>query len=118
MRVARRTRGWACGQVSSVQVALHLEDIGQHEGFRVVGWNQDDTRTEALDPKDGGIRTEYSVGAWLMRPDEVGYALSSAPRKRDVGTIKYALMTKGADATAGTAISSNIDAMVAWSKRV
>ena len=48
---------------------------------------------------------------------QVAYALSAAPLKKDVGSLKYALMTKGADATTGTVLAANIDSMIAWSQR-
>lgn len=103
--------------IGGVQVSLHMEDLGEREGYRVVAWNQDDAGTEALDHKHGGARTQYNIGAWLIKPDELAYSLSSAPVKKDVGSIKFALMTKGADATAATVLSTTIDAMVAWSQR-
>lgn len=104
--------------IGGVQVSLHMEDLGDREGYRVVAWNQDDAGTEALNTKQGGARTQYNIGAWLIKSDEVAYSLSSAPRKKDVGSIKFAVMTRGADATAGTVLSTTIDAMVAWSQRV
>ncbi len=104
--------------IGGVQVSLHMEDLGERDGYRVVAWDQDDASTQALNPKQGGARTQYSLGAWLIKPDELAYSLSSAPLKKDVGSIKYAIMTKGADATAGAALSTTIDAMIAWSQRV
>ena len=53
----------------------------------------------------------------LLADDAVGYALSSAPRKSDVGTLKYMAMTKGADATAGEVLKQNIQGMIAWAHR-
>lgn len=104
--------------IGGVQCSLHMEDLGERDGYRVVAWDQDDPGTEALDHKHGGARTQYNLGAWLITPTSLAYSLSAAPVKKDVGTIKFAIMTKGSDATAGTALSSNIDAMIAWSKRV
>lgn len=99
------------------QQSLRIEDLGERDGYRVVAWDQDDAGTEALKKSDGGIRTQYNLGAWLIKPTEVGFALSSAPLKEDVGAIKFKLMTKGADATAGMVISSNIDSMTRWAER-
>ena len=99
------------------QFSIKLEDLGEINGYRVVGWNQDDALTEALDKKHGGARTEYNLGAWLVKPDEVAYALSAVPLKKDVGSLKYAVMTKGADATASSVLSDNIDAMIEWANR-
>jgi hypothetical protein len=103
--------------IGGIQVALHLEDLGERDGYRVVAWNQDNEQTEALNPKQGGARTAYNLGAWLIKPTELAYALSAAPIKKDVGSIKYTLMIKGSEATATTALSSNIDALIAWSHR-
>lgn len=104
--------------LGGMQVVLHLVDLGDRDGWRVVGWTQDDAATDELNPKKGGARTAYNLGAWLLKSDEVAYALSAAPVKKDVGTIKYALMTKGADATAGTVMKATIDGMTSWSQRV
>jgi hypothetical protein len=57
------------------------------------------------------------VGAWLLKPGVVGYALSSAPQKSDVGRLKFAALTKGADAIAAKVLKGNLDGMVRWSKR-
>lgn len=103
--------------IGGIQVVLTMKDLGTRDGYRVVAWQQDDSATAELDKKDGGARTEYNLGAWLVKDDEVAYALSAAPLKKDVGSIKYALMTKGADATTGTVLSTNIDSMIAWSQR-
>ena len=67
--------------------------------------------------KHGGARTEYNLGAWLVSETEVAYALSASPLKSDLGSLKYALMTKGSDATTGTVLATNIDSMIAWSQR-
>lgn len=103
--------------LGGLQMALNLVDIGERGGYRVVAWHQDDAATEALDRKRGGGRTQYNLGAWLLKPTEVLYALSSAPRKEDVGSLKFAIMTKGAEATASEVLKSNIEGMVTWSKR-
>ncbi len=101
--------------LGGVQCSLHIEDLGERDGYRVIAWNQDDAGTEALDKKNGA-RTAYNLGAWLIKPDEVAYALAAAPLKKDVGSIKYAIMTKGADATANTVLSANIDSMIEWAQ--
>ncbi len=102
--------------LGKVQTVLHIADYGEMNGYRVVAWNQDDERTMALDKKNG-FRTEYNLGGWLLKEDAVAYALSSCPVKKDVGSIKFAIMTKGADTTASQVVQQNIDAMVAWSER-
>jgi hypothetical protein len=52
-----------------------------------------------------------------VKPGIVGYALSSAPAKEDVGMLKYAAMTKGADASAPQVVKANIEGMARWSQR-
>ena len=103
--------------LGGIQTAINLADYGERDGYRIVAWDQNDEATEALDKKKGGARTQYNLGAWLVKPNEVLYSLSSAPRKADVGSLKFAVMTKGADATAGEVLKSNIDGMVAWSRK-
>lgn len=99
--------------IGRIQVQIQLADYGEMDGLRVVAWQQDDEATAALDKKQGA-RTAYNLGAWLMRDDAVLYALSSAPQKSDLGTLKYMAMTKGADAGAGEVIRQNIDGMIKW----
>jgi len=98
----------------SLQNEIALQDFGMRGGWRVLAWQLLDDETERLDPRKAA-RFEYNVGAWLLRPDAVAFAASSAPRKSDVGAMSYAILTKGADATAKTAIKVNIKGMVAWS---
>lgn len=104
--------------LGGIQGALRLVDCGDREGYRAVAWTLDDAATDALEKKDGGARLAYSLGAWLIRPDEVGYALSSAPRKEDVGSLKFSLMTKGANTVGGEVLKAAIEGMIAWSKRI
>lgn len=103
--------------LGGLQTALHIADFGERDGYRVVAWSQDDAGTDALDKRKGGARTSYNFGSWLLAEDHVCFALSSAPRKADVGSLKFALMTKGADATASDVLKANIEGMVAWAKR-
>jgi hypothetical protein len=102
--------------VGRVQVALNIADRGVQQGFRIVDWTQNDEETEKL-PRKEGMRTEYSLGAWLISEDKLLYALSSVPRKKDAGSLKFAIMAKGSDATAGEVLKKNINAMADWSGR-
>jgi hypothetical protein len=102
--------------IGKIQVQIHLRDYGMRDGYRVVAWDQDDAGTEALDKKLGA-RTAYNLGAWLLKADAVAYALSSAPLKSDVGTLKYMAMTKGSDAMASDVLKQNIEGMIAWTQR-
>lgn len=102
--------------LAEVQHELVLEDRGDRDGWRVLAWYQLDPETAALGKKQGA-RSEYNVGAWLVRSDRLAYALCSAPRKQDVGRLKYAALTKGADAGAARIVQGNIEGMLRWSKR-
>lgn len=102
--------------IGKIQVQINLADYGERDGYRVVAWDQDDAGTEALGKKQGA-RTSYNLGAWLLQDDAVAYALSSAPLKSDVGTLKFMAMTKGADAMASEVLKQNIEGMIAWTAR-
>jgi hypothetical protein len=101
--------------LGDIHMDLVLTDFGTRDGWRVAAWSQH-SNTARLDAKKA-TRTEYNVGAWLVREGYVGYALSSSPMRDDVGRLKFAALTKGADAGAGKMIQANIEGMVAWSKR-
>lgn len=102
--------------LAKIHMELVLTDFGTRDGWRVAAWHQLDAETNRLSARDGA-RTQYNVGAWLIRPNAVGYALSSAPRRDDVGRLKFAALTKGADAAASRVVQANIEGMIAWSKR-
>ena len=102
--------------LGAIQMELVLTDFGERSGYRVLAWHQHDAATRGLNPRQGA-RTDYNLGAWLIRPDAVAYALSSAPRRDDVGRLKFAALTKGADAGASSMVKANIEGMIAWSKR-
>lgn len=102
--------------VGGVQVALNIADRGVQQGYRIVDWTQNDEETDKL-PRKEGMRTEYSLGAWLITEDKLLYALSSVPRKKDAGSLKFAIMARGSDATAGEVLKKNIKAMADWSDR-
>jgi hypothetical protein len=92
---------------------LVLSRIAARAGYEVVTWQLLDPETAALSGKDA-IRAQYSDGAWLVAPGVVGYALSSAPRRDDVGFIKWKALTTGADVAASKVIRDNIAAMARW----
>ena len=102
--------------LAEIQMELMLTDYGERDGWRVLAWHQLDAETKKLNPKRGA-RSEYNVGAWLLKSNCVGYALSSAPRKEDVGRLKFAALTKGADAGATQVLKNNIEGMHRWSTR-
>jgi len=100
----------------SLQHEIVIKDFGLRDGWRVLAWQLLEKETEALDKKKAA-RFDYNVGAWLLKPDAVAYAASSAPRKKDVGAMQYAVLTKGADAAAKKALKVSIKGMVKWSRR-
>ncbi len=102
--------------LGSIQMESVLIDAGEIEGFRVAYWEMLDQETEALNKRQG-IRSQYNNGAWMVKPGFVGYALSSAPRRDDVGFIKWKALTKGADVGASSVIRNNIEGMVRFSKQ-
>lgn len=101
--------------LSAIHMELLLKDFGERGGWRVIAWDQHPA-TDKLSSRDGA-RSQYNMGAWLIRPDAVGYALSSAPRKDDVGRLKFAALTKGADAGAPKVVRANIEGMVRWARK-
>ena len=94
--------------LGSLHHELVLQDRGERDGWRVLAWDLLEAETDRLDSKKGA-RSEYNVGAWMIRPDAVGYALSSCPRKGDVGRLKYAALTRGADAGVHKVLQGNIE---------
>jgi hypothetical protein len=102
--------------LAEIHHELVLTDHGDRDGWRVLGWHMLEAETERLNKKQGA-RSAYNVGGWLLKPDAVAYALSSSPRKEDVGRIKYAALTRGADAGASKVLQGNIAGMVRWSRR-
>ena len=102
--------------LGEMQMELVLTDHGDRDGWRVLAWHQLDDATLRLDPARGA-RTEYNLGAWLLRADAVGYALASAPRRDDVGRLKFAALTTGADAAAHQMVKANIEGMARWAAR-
>ena len=101
--------------VAKVQQELVLVDAGTIEGYRVAYWYLLGPETEALDP-EAGARSEFNVGAWLVAPGVVGYALSTWPRRGDVNVLQWVLLTSGADGLAKKVVEGNIDGMAAWAK--
>ncbi len=113
----RQVRVYQRGKIpmlGEVQQDIVIERLGELCGFEVAAWRMLEPETEAL-PKAKGIRSGYNDGAWLVGPGVVGYALSSAPRREDVGFVKWKALTAGADVAASKVIRDNILAMARWS---
>ena len=101
--------------LGEVHQEMVLERSGNHSGWEIASWTMLEQETAALSPKVG-IRGQYNDGAWLVAPGVVAYALSSCPRREDVGFIKWKALTTGADVAAAKVIKDNIAAMFAWSR--
>lgn len=99
--------------LGDVQQEIGIELLGERAGYEVAAWRMLDAETAKLAPKNG-IRGQYNDGAWLVAPGVVGYALSSAPRREDVGFLKWKALTSGADVAASKVIRDNISAMARW----
>lgn len=102
--------------VGAIHHELVLERMGEVEGFQVAGWTMLEAETAQLGTRKG-IRSQYNDGAWLVGDGVVAYALSSAPRRQDVGFLKWKALTKGADVGASKVVRDNIEAVVRWSGR-
>jgi hypothetical protein len=99
--------------LGDVQQEIGIELAGEQNGYEIASWRMLEKETAALSTKDG-IRGQYNDGAWLVAPGVVGYALSSAPRREDVGFLKWKALTAGADVAASKVIRDNISAMARW----
>jgi len=113
VRFYQRVKIPLLGEVHQELVIERFADIG---GFQAAAWKMLEPETAALSPKTA-IRGGYNDGAWLVGPGVVGYALSSAPRREDVGFIKWKALTAGADVAASKVIRDNIAAMAKWAAR-
>lgn len=100
--------------------ALHhelvLHRLGERNGWQVAAWHLLRAETDALDPKEG-FRSDYNHGAWFASPGYVAYALGSAPKREDVGFLKWKALTSGADAAASRVLRANIEGMARWAAR-
>jgi hypothetical protein len=102
--------------LGSIHHELVLHDLGTREGYRIAAWDVLRAESDALSAKEG-FRSDYNVGAWLVAPGVVGYALSSAPKRDDVGFLKWKALTTGADVAASKVLRSNIEGMARWAAR-
>jgi hypothetical protein len=102
--------------LGEVHHELAMERLGQLAGYEVACWHMLERETEALGAR-GGVRSQHNDGAWLVAPGLVGYALSSAPRRDDVGFLKWKALTTGAEVAAAKVVRDNIERMAAWAAR-
>ena len=102
--------------LGAIHHELVLFDLGVRNGYRVAAWSVLRAETDALSTRDG-FRSDYNHGAWLAAPGVVGYALGSAPKRDDVGFLKWKALTSGADAAASRVVKANIEGMAKWAAR-
>lgn len=102
--------------LGSVHHELVLHRMGEHNGYTVVAWGLLKSETDRLDTRRG-FRSETNHGAWFAAPGILGYALGSAPKRDDVGFLKWKALTRGADAAASRVIKANIQGTAAWAAR-
>lgn len=102
--------------LGAVHHELVLHRVGEKKGYLVAAWDVLRSETDALNPKEA-FRSDYNHGAWFVGNGVVGYALGSAPKRDDVGFLKWKALTKGADVAASRVVKSNIEGMAAWAKR-
>lgn len=99
--------------LGAVQHELVLERLPERGGWLGAGWSILPAETGAL-PAREGFRSDYSHGVWLARPGVLVYAFGSAPRREDVGFLKWKALTTGADAAAATVLKGNLVALGRW----
>ncbi|MGE0711269.1 MAG: hypothetical protein AB7N76_29135 [Planctomycetota bacterium] len=102
--------------LGAIHYELLMERVPERDGWSGVAWSVLRTETDRLD-KRRGIRSDYNHGCWLAKAGVIAYALGTAPKRDDVGFVKWQAMTKGADATAPKVFQSNIEGMAAWAAR-
>lgn len=102
--------------LGDVQHELVLVTGAKLNGYDLVYWYMLEPETKALNVAKG-YRSAYNVGAWILSPGYVGYALSSAPMREDVNWATWQALTTGADMTASTVIGDNIKGMAAWASK-
>ena len=99
--------------LGAVHHELVLERLGDHRGLTAAGWSILTPETSALSAKEG-FRSDYSHGLWLAAPGRLVYALGSAPRREDVGFLKWKALTSGADAAAARVLRANLEGLGRW----
>lgn len=102
--------------LGAVHHELALHRLGERGGYHVAAWSVLRAETDALSPKDG-FRSDYNHGAWFAAPGVLGYALGSAPKRDDVGFLKWKALTSGADAAASRVVRANLEGMARWAAR-
>lgn len=102
--------------LGAIHYELLMERVSERDGWSGVAWSVLRAETDRLN-KRRGIRSDYNHGCWLSKPGVLSYGLGSAPKRDDVGFLKWKAMTKGADATAPRIFQATIEGMAAWVAR-
>ncbi len=102
--------------LGAVHHELVLHKLGERQGYQVAAWEVLRAETDALSSKQA-FRSDYNHGAWVAAPGVVGYALGSAPKRDDVGFLKWKALTTGADAAASVVLKTNIEGIARWAAR-
>ncbi len=102
--------------LGAVHHELVLERLAPQRGYLAAGWAILPTETSALSAKEG-FRSDYSHGVWFAAPGVLGYALGSAPRRDDVGFLKWKALTAGADAAASHVLRANLEGLGRWAAK-
>lgn len=99
--------------LGSIHHELLMHRLGERDGYMVAAWDILRAETDMLSSR-GIVRSEYNHGAWFAAPGVLAYALGSAPRRGDVGLLKWKALTKGADVAASKALRVNLDGLSRW----
>lgn len=102
--------------LGSIQHELVLRRLGEREGFQLAGWEVLRAETDKLSSKEG-FRSDYNHGLWIAAPGILGYALGAAPKRDDVGFLKWKALTTGADAAASRVLKANLEGMARWAAK-
>lgn len=102
--------------LGGIQLEAALHRLGERRGYQVAAWELLKPETEMLSPKVAA-RSDYNLGAWFAAPGVIGYALATAPKREDVGLLKWKALTAGADAAAGRVLQGNLEGMARWAAR-
>lgn len=102
--------------IGSIHHELVLHRMGEKNGYLVAAWGLLRAETDKLNAKQA-VRSDYNHGAWFAAPGVLGYALGSAPKRKDVGFLKWKALTTGADVAASKALRTNLEGLSAWAAR-